>query len=124
MTKSFSVRVRELRSGAPRVENVRRRNMGENQVSVHRKQTDFGINDRHLPLNYSITRRAILRRVRHKRRLLILSWFCCRKTADVTMDGQFLVRQIYDDEITYNLVASAAEILSESVVSRRELIIA
>lgn len=29
------------------------------------------------------------------------------------MDGQFLVRQIYDDEITYNLVSSAAQILSE-----------
>lgn len=27
------------------------------------------------------------------------------------MDGQFLVRQIYDDEITYNLVSSAAQIL-------------
>lgn len=36
-----------------------------------------------------------------------------RKTAEVTMDGQFLVRQIYDDEITYNLVSSAAQILSE-----------
>lgn len=29
------------------------------------------------------------------------------------MDGQFLVRQIYDDEITYNLVSSAAQILSK-----------
>lgn len=36
-----------------------------------------------------------------------------RKTAEVTMDGQFLVRQIYDDEITYNLVSSAAQILRE-----------
>lgn len=27
------------------------------------------------------------------------------------MEGQFLVRQIYDDEITYNLVSSAAQIL-------------
>lgn len=29
------------------------------------------------------------------------------------MDGQFLVRQIYDDQITYNLVGAAVEILSE-----------
>ena len=29
------------------------------------------------------------------------------------MDGQFLVRQIYDDEITYNLIGAAVEILSE-----------
>lgn len=27
------------------------------------------------------------------------------------MDGQFLVRQTYDDEITYNLINAAAEIL-------------
>ena len=31
------------------------------------------------------------------------------------MDGQFLVRQIYDDEITYNLIGAAVEILSEFV---------
>jgi hypothetical protein len=29
------------------------------------------------------------------------------------MDGQFLVRQIYEDEITYNLVGAAVEVLSE-----------
>lgn len=29
------------------------------------------------------------------------------------MEGQFLVRQIYDDQITYNLVTAAVEILSE-----------
>lgn len=29
------------------------------------------------------------------------------------MEGQFLVRQIYDDEITYNLIGAAVEILSE-----------
>lgn len=29
------------------------------------------------------------------------------------MDGQFLIRQIYDDEITYNLITAAVEILSE-----------
>lgn len=30
------------------------------------------------------------------------------------MEGQFLVRQIYDDEITYNLIGAAVEILSKS----------
>ncbi|TDG52315.1 hypothetical protein AWZ03_001145 [Drosophila navojoa] len=29
----------------------------------------------------------------------------------VSMEGQFLVRQIYDDEITYNLIGAAVEIL-------------
>lgn len=27
------------------------------------------------------------------------------------MEGQFLVRQIYEDEITYNLIGAAVEIL-------------
>lgn len=31
----------------------------------------------------------------------------------VSMEGQFLVRQTYDDEITYNLIGAAVEILSE-----------
>lgn len=31
------------------------------------------------------------------------------------MEGQFLVRQIYDDEITYNLIGAAVEILSELI---------
>lgn len=31
------------------------------------------------------------------------------------MEGQFLVRQIYDDEITYNLIGAAVEILSEQL---------
>ncbi|KAI8046146.1 hypothetical protein M5D96_002346 [Drosophila gunungcola] len=30
----------------------------------------------------------------------------------VSMEGQFLVRQIYDDEITYNLIGAAVEILN------------
>lgn len=29
------------------------------------------------------------------------------------MEGQFLIRQIYDDEITYNLIGAAVEILSK-----------
>uniref|UniRef100_A0A1A9WZ18 Guanylate cyclase soluble subunit beta-1 n=1 Tax=Glossina brevipalpis TaxID=37001 RepID=A0A1A9WZ18_9MUSC len=38
--------------------------------------------------------------------------FVRRKKAMVSMDGQFLVRQIYDDEITYNLIGAAVEILN------------
>lgn len=29
------------------------------------------------------------------------------------MDGQFLVRQIYEDEITYNIVGAAEKVLSK-----------
>lgn len=29
------------------------------------------------------------------------------------MEGQFLVRQIYEDEITYNLIGAAVEVLSK-----------
>lgn len=36
-----------------------------------------------------------------------------RKKAGLNMDGQFLIRQIYEDEITYNLITAAVEILSE-----------
>lgn len=32
------------------------------------------------------------------------------------MEGQFLVRQIYDDEITYNLIGAAVEILSKYIL--------
>lgn len=42
-----------------------------------------------------------------------MAGFCCRKDAEVNMDGQFLVRQIYEDEITYNLVGAAVKILSQ-----------
>lgn len=46
--------------------------------------------------------------------LLIFSFFShCRKKADLSMEGQFLIRQIYDDEITYNLIGAAVEILSK-----------
>lgn len=37
--------------------------------------------------------------------------FIFRKDAEVQMEGQFLVRQIYDDELTYNLISSAVDIL-------------
>ncbi|RZF48540.1 hypothetical protein LSTR_LSTR011155 [Laodelphax striatellus] len=39
-------------------------------------------------------------------------WEEIKKAADVTMEGQFLVRQIYDDEITYSLIGSAVNILN------------
>jgi len=29
------------------------------------------------------------------------------------MEGQFLVRQIYEDELTYNIVGAAEKVLSE-----------
>lgn len=32
----------------------------------------------------------------------------------VTMEGQFLVRQLYDDEITYNLIGAAVDVLSKN----------
>ena len=35
----------------------------------------------------------------------------CRKKAEVAMEGQFLVRQIYEDEITYNLIHAAVGVL-------------
>ena len=41
----------------------------------------------------------------------VLSVF--RKDAEVSMDGQFLVRQIYEDEITYNLIHAAVDVLSK-----------
>lgn len=37
--------------------------------------------------------------------------FVFRKNADLQMEGQFLVRQIYDDELTYNLISAAEEVL-------------
>ncbi|XP_063704653.1 guanylate cyclase soluble subunit beta-1 isoform X2 [Culicoides brevitarsis] len=39
-------------------------------------------------------------------------WEEIKKKAEVNMEGQFLVRQIYDDQITYNLVTAAVEILN------------
>lgn len=42
----------------------------------------------------------------------ILILLLSRKDAAVNMDGQFLVRQIYDDEITYNLISAAVNRLS------------
>ncbi|XP_067617258.1 guanylate cyclase soluble subunit beta-1 isoform X2 [Eurosta solidaginis] len=39
-------------------------------------------------------------------------WDQIKKKAMVSMEGQFLVRQTYDDEITYNLIGAAVEILN------------
>ncbi|XP_034250130.1 guanylate cyclase soluble subunit beta-1 [Thrips palmi] len=39
------------------------------------------------------------------------TWETIKKAAEVNMDGQFLVRQIYDDEVTYNLIGAAVGIL-------------
>ncbi|KAK7576740.1 hypothetical protein V9T40_013026 [Parthenolecanium corni] len=56
--------------------------------------------------------------VNHALELLVLktfgeeTWERIKKSADVNMDGQFLVRQIYDDEMTYNIIAAAADILN------------
>ncbi|XP_050303265.1 guanylate cyclase soluble subunit beta-1 [Anthonomus grandis grandis] len=39
------------------------------------------------------------------------TWETIKKNADVQMEGQFLVRQIYEDELTYNLIFAAVEVL-------------
>ncbi|CAK1542685.1 unnamed protein product [Leptosia nina] len=38
-------------------------------------------------------------------------WETIKKKAEVAMEGSFLVRQIYEDEITYNLITAAVEVL-------------
>ncbi|KAH0557577.1 Guanylate cyclase soluble subunit beta-1 [Cotesia glomerata] len=40
------------------------------------------------------------------------TWEAIKKDAAVNMEGQFLVRQIYDDEITYNIIAAAVKRLN------------
>jgi hypothetical protein len=51
-------------------------------------------------------------------RLIELKFFICRRRkAEVAMEGQFLVRQIYDDELTYNLIGAAVEVLSKLQIS-------
>lgn len=39
------------------------------------------------------------------------TWERIKKDAEVSMEGQFLVRQIYEDEITYNLIHAAVDVL-------------
>ncbi|XKL66635.1 hypothetical protein PGB90_010055 [Kerria lacca] len=56
--------------------------------------------------------------VNHALELLVLktfgeeTWERIKKNAEVSMDGQFLVRQIYDDEMTYNIVSAAVQVLN------------
>ncbi|XP_076274489.1 guanylate cyclase soluble subunit beta-1-like [Rhynchophorus ferrugineus] len=40
------------------------------------------------------------------------TWEKIKKNAEVQMEGQFLVRQIYEDELTYNLISAAVEVLN------------
>ncbi|OAD61386.1 Guanylate cyclase soluble subunit beta-1 [Eufriesea mexicana] len=40
------------------------------------------------------------------------TWEAIKKDAAVNMEGQFLVRQIYDDEITYNIISAAVNRLT------------
>lgn len=37
------------------------------------------------------------------------------------MEGQFLVRQIYEDEITYNLIFAAVEILGKPSITKYDI---
>ena len=41
----------------------------------------------------------------------LTSFYSLRKDADVTIEGQFLVRQIYEDAVTYNLIGAAVNLL-------------
>lgn len=45
--------------------------------------------------------------------------FRFRQKAEVNMEGQFLVRQIYDDEVTYRMIGAAVEILSKFEITAR-----
>ncbi|VEN55961.1 unnamed protein product [Callosobruchus maculatus] len=47
------------------------------------------------------------------------TWEVIKKNAEVQMEGQFLVRQIYDDELTYNLIAAAVEVLILTTIRPR-----
>ncbi|KYB27920.1 Soluble guanylate cyclase 88E-like Protein [Tribolium castaneum] len=39
------------------------------------------------------------------------TWETIKKNADLQMEGSFLVRQIYEDELTYNLISAAVDVL-------------
>ncbi|KAL0273326.1 UNVERIFIED_CONTAM: hypothetical protein PYX00_006019 [Menopon gallinae] len=53
--------------------------------------------------------------VNHALELLVITkfgeetWEEIKRDAEIQMEGQFLVRQIYEDEITYNLIAAAVK---------------
>lgn len=48
-------------------------------------------------------------------------WEEIKKQAEVVMDGQFLVRQIYEDELTYNIVGAATKVLQLPATAILEL---
>ncbi|XP_067000206.1 guanylate cyclase soluble subunit beta-1 [Anabrus simplex] len=48
-------------------------------------------------------------------------WEQIKKEAEVSMEGQFLVRQIYDDDITYSLIQAAVAVLQIPADSILEL---
>lgn len=49
------------------------------------------------------------------------TWETIKKNADLQMEGQFLVRQIYEDELTYNLISAAVEVLNIPATAILEL---
>uniref|UniRef100_A0A1Y1LPX4 guanylate cyclase n=1 Tax=Photinus pyralis TaxID=7054 RepID=A0A1Y1LPX4_PHOPY len=49
------------------------------------------------------------------------TWETIKKHADLQMEGQFLVRQIYEDELTYNLISAAVNILNIPATAILEL---
>lgn len=49
---------------------------------------------------------------------ICMTFVWIRKEAEVEMEGSFLVRLIYDDEITYNLVEAAERVLSNCLKSQ------
>ncbi|KAK5643100.1 hypothetical protein RI129_006945 [Pyrocoelia pectoralis] len=49
------------------------------------------------------------------------TWEMIKKNADLEMEGQFLVRQIYEDELTYNLISAAVKVLNIPATAILEL---
>uniref|UniRef100_A0A6P7FFY1 Guanylate cyclase soluble subunit beta-1 n=1 Tax=Diabrotica virgifera virgifera TaxID=50390 RepID=A0A6P7FFY1_DIAVI len=49
------------------------------------------------------------------------TWEIIKKKADFQMEGHFLVRQIYEDELTYNLIGAAVEVLKIPATTILEL---
>lgn len=50
--------------------------------------------------------------LRHFSYLVIIVF---RREADIEMEGSFLVRLVYDDDITYNIVEAAERVLSKYI---------
>ena len=48
------------------------------------------------------------------RDFVLLPWYPAdRKEAEYQMDGSFLIRIIYEDSISYNIIAAAVKVLGE-----------